>query len=229
MTSCLVVAAHPDDEVLGCGGAIAKFSSEGIAVHVALLADGVGARRNADLATDDPEHVARRTAARAAAKILGASSVTFGDFPDNRMDLVPTLDVARNIEALVERHTPEFVLTHHAGDLNVDHQAVHRAVLTACRPQPGHSVKTLLFFEIPSSTEWQPAGSGATFAPTWFIDISAQLGTRRRALETYASEMRAWPHARSYEAVEHLARWRGASVGVAAAEAFMLGRRIDRA
>lgn len=227
--SCLVIAAHPDDEVLGCGGTIARLASEGTAVHIAFLADGIGGRRiDAARAASDPELALRREAARNAAGILGARSVEFGDFPDNRMDSVDTLDVARAVEALVERLKPGVVLTHHAGDLNVDHQVIHRAVLTACRPQPGHPVDTILFFEVPSSTEWQAAGSAPAFVPDWFVDISAHLPTRRRALEAYAMEMRPWPHARSYEATEHLARWRGATAGVEAAEAFVLGRRIVR-
>jgi LmbE family N-acetylglucosaminyl deacetylase len=119
------------------------------------------------------------------------------------------------------------VYTHHAGDLNVDHQRVSQAVMTACRPQPGCAVKKIAFFEIPSSTEWQSPSSGPAFAPNWFVDISGTLDTKLKALKAYHGEIRPWPHARSYEAVEHLARWRGATVGCDAAEAFVIGRKIS--
>lgn len=219
----LVVAAHPDDEVLGCGGAIAKFAAQGQGVHVALLADGVGSRRKGRI---DAEVKQRRQAAKAAAKVLGATSVMFGDFPDNRMDGVDLLDVTQAVESLIVQYRPSVVLTHHAGDLNVDHRSISQAVVTACRPQPGHSVRTMLFFEVPSSSEWQVPGVGPAFAPNWFIDISGTLNAKLKALKAYDAEMRPWPHARSYQAVEHLARWRGASAGMAAAEAFVVGRML---
>jgi LmbE family N-acetylglucosaminyl deacetylase len=107
----------------------------------------------------------------------------------------------------------------------VDHRVVYQAVVTACRPQPEHSVKTLLLFEIPSSTEWQPPAF-SPFAPNWFVDISATLAIKLDALAAYESELRDWPHPRSLKAVEHLARWRGATVGVEAAESFVLAREI---
>ena len=125
------------------------------------------------------------------------------------------------------RHSyqPEYVYVHHAGDVNVDHRRLHEAV-AACRPTPGHVVKRILSFEVPSSTEWQPPTSAPFFQPNWFVDISDQWERKRAALATYSSEMRDWPHARSLEAVEHLARWRGAQVGVKAAEAFCLLRQL---
>ena len=99
-------------------------------------------------------------------------------------------------------------------------------MIAACRPQPGHPVKQLLFFETPSSTEWRPPASHAAFAPNWFSDISSTLEIKLQALAAYAPELREFPHPRSLQAVEHLARWRGASAGLAAAEAFELGRMI---
>jgi len=145
--------------------------------------------------------------------------------PDNRLDGVELLDLVKRIEASIERHEPSVVLTHHAGDVNIDHQLVHEAVLAACRPQPGHPVDELLFFEIPSSTEWRPAGSRTTFVPNWFVDVSTTLPRKLDALRAYDSELRPFPHPRSLEAVEALARWRGATVGMLAAEAFVLGRK----
>jgi LmbE family N-acetylglucosaminyl deacetylase len=223
--SILILAAHPDDEVLGCGGTIAKLADEGVIVHVAFLADGVFSRAGEQTARQ-LELTSRRAAAQKACEILGVKSVSFGDFPDNRMDTIPLLDITKALEELIVVHQPEVVFTHHAGDVNIDHRRIHEAVVTGCRPQRGHPVKTLLCFEVPSSTEWQLPGSAPVFAPNWFVDISDTLDRKFAALDAYAAELREWPHPRSRQGVEHLARWRGATVGVDAAEAFMLGRQL---
>ena len=131
-----------------------------------------------------------------------------------------------SIEGLVAKHRPDVVFTHSRGDLNVDHGIVHDAVVTACRPTPGSCVRELLFFEVASSTEWRPVGSHDAFHPNVFYDVTAHLAKKMEALAAYASEMRDFPHARSREALEALARWRGASCGFAAAEAFVLGRGL---
>lgn len=225
MKTILILAAHPDDEVLGCGGTIAKFTDDAAVVHVAFLADGVFSRASEQVA-QQLELEARRAAAQKACEILGVKSVSFGDFPDNRMDTVPLLEIIQEVEKLIAKYQPEMILTHHAGDVNVDHRRLHEAVLTACRPQHGHPVKTLLCFEVPSSTEWQLPNSAPVFAPNWFVDISATLERKLAALEVYSAELRAWPHPRSRRGVEHLAHWRGATMGVDAAEAFVLGRQL---
>jgi LmbE family N-acetylglucosaminyl deacetylase len=108
----------------------------------------------------------------------------------------------------------------------VDHRITNQAVLTACRPQQGQPVKTLLCFEVPSSTEWQLASHNNVFNPNWFMDISDTLELKLSALDAYIAELRDWPHPRSRQGVEHLSHWRGATIGVNAAEAFMLGRHI---
>jgi N-acetylglucosamine malate deacetylase 1 len=223
MNPVAVIAAHPDDEVLGCGGTIARMASDGRAVHVLVLADGESSRV-ADQKIDPARLAARRSAAQAAGTILGCASVEVLDFPDNRLDTVALLDVVKAIEAFVERHAPYTVMTHHGGDVNVDHHVVHEAVIAACRPQPHSTVRELLFFEVPSSTEWRPAGSAMSFAPNWFVDVTATFEKKLEALREYESELRPFPHARSIEGVAALARSRGVTVGVAAAEAFMVGR-----
>lgn len=152
--------------------------------------------------------------------------MSFGEFPDNRMDTIALLAITKAVETLIAEHQPEMVFTHHAGDVNIDHRRMHEAVVTACRPQYDHPVKTLLCFEVPSSTEWQLPGSAPTFAPNWFVDISETLDRKLAALEAYAAELRTWPHPRSRQGIEHLAHWRGATVGVDAAEAFILGRQL---
>lgn len=223
--SILILAAHPDDEVLGCGGTIAKLADEGATIHAAFLADGVFSRTG-DASAQQAELANRRAAAQKSCDILGVKSVSFGYFPDNRMDTVALLDITKAVEELIAEHRPDTIFTHHAGDVNIDHRRTHEAVVTACRPQSGHTVKTLLSFEVPSSTEWQLPGSAPVFAPNWFVDISGTLDRKMAALDAYFDELREWPHPRSRHGVEYLARWRGATIGVDAAEAFVLGRQL---
>lgn len=222
----LVVAAHPDDEVLGCGGTIAWHRRAGDHVTVLVMADGITSR-GADAGVTAEALEERRRSAGRANDILGVNELTLLSYPDNRMDAVALLDIVQDIEKVVVRSRPTMVYTHHRGDVNIDHTRVHDAVIAACRPQPGHGVRKLLFFETPSSTEWRPPGSVAVFAPNWFTDISSTLSAKLDAIGAYGAELRDFPHPRSSQAVEHLARWRGAAVGLAAAEAFELGRLIQ--
>ena len=224
----LVVAAHADDEVLGCGGTIARMVAAGHSVHVLLMADGETSRAGAGADVDARKVAERCTAADEACRILGCASVESIGLPDNRLDRLELLDVIKRIEAVLSRYQPTTVFTHHAGDVNIDHRIVHDAVLSACRPQPGHSVRELLIFEVPSSTEWRPPASGEEFSPNWFVDISSTLSIKLEALKTYKSELRPFPHPRSLRAVEALARWRGATAGMEAAEAFILARKLLR-
>ena len=223
----LVVSAHPDDEVLGCGGTIARHADLGDRVQILVVAEGSTSRQQKrDVARARDELSALAKAAQTAGSILGAAGVELLDLPDNRLDSLNRLDLIKRIEECVERHKPECVYVHHAGDVNIDHRRLHEAVVTACRPTPGQPVRRLLSYEVASSTEWQPPGSAPAFQPNWFVDITAQWARKQQALEAYAAEMRLWPHARSIKALEHLARWRGAQVGVEAAEAFCLLRQL---
>jgi len=221
----LVVAAHPDDEVLGCGGTLARWADAGSAISVLFLTDGVAARSSNGPAMECHAQDRRRAAEKAAA-VLGIAAVEFLDFPDNRIDGVELLTVIKEIEDRVERICPQIVLTHHVGDVNIDHQLAHHATITACRPRPGLCVRELMFFETASSTEWRPAGSTLPFVPDTFVDISETLPRKLEALKAYDAEMRPFPHARSLQGVESLAKWRGATIGRSAAEAFVLGRRV---
>ncbi|HET7086173.1 MAG TPA: PIG-L deacetylase family protein [Rhizomicrobium sp.] len=225
-----VVVAHADDEVLGCGGTLKRHTAAGDEVWTIVLADGETSRF-ADSPPDDfvrARIAERRAAAQRSSEALGVEHLHIHEFPDNRLDTRPLLEIVRVVEQHIHKIGPDMVYTHHSGDVNIDHRLVHEAVITACRPGPGHPVKDLLFFETPSSTEWQPAHSAQAFLPNWFVDISETLEHKLAALKHYDQEMRPWPHPRSYEGVRHLASWRGASVGCAAAEAFILGRRIRR-
>lgn len=223
------MAAHPDDEVLGCGGTIARLAAEGVEVHVAFLADGIGSRygttQRPDASLMAREQEERRAAARQAAAVLGVSSVTFDDFPDNQMDTVPLLSIVQSIESVIERLQPDTVFTHHAGDVNVDHRRIHEAITAACRPQPEYCVRNILCFEVPSSTEWQLPHSGPTFWPNLYIGLSeADYQKKRAALECYAAELRPSPHPRSVEAVLLATQRRGVESGMCVAEAFSLAR-----
>lgn len=215
----LVVAAHPDDEVLGCGGTIARHAWSGDRVGVLLLSEGATARDPADAREDV---AALREAALEASRELGAGEPRFCSFPDNRLDTVPLLDVIKSVENVVEAVEPEIVYTHNASDLNVDHRIAHQAVVTACRPVPGTSVEAIYAFESISSTEWQT--SIDVFRPQRWVNITSFLDCKLRALGAYGKEMRPFPHARSIEVVEALARIRGASAGLDAAECFMVVR-----
>jgi LmbE family N-acetylglucosaminyl deacetylase len=220
-----VVVAHADDEVLGCGGTLRRHVMAGDEVWTIILADGETSRGSA---ADHAAVSRREAAARAAAEILGVQHVAVHRFSDNRLDDYARLEIVRVVEQHIEEIVPHTVYTHHAGDVNVDHRRVHEADTTACRPQPGHPVETLLCFETASSTEWQLPYSATPFLPNWFVDISGALEAKMAALKAYGDEMRPWPHPRSYAGVEHLARWRGATAGCEAAEAFVLGREIRR-
>ena len=215
------IVAHPDDEVLGFGGAIARAADAGSDVRVLILATGAAARGGKSA----PAIRALRDQAHRAAESLGAQPPEFADFPDNRMDTVPLLDIVQRIETFLGEARPTSVLTHHAGDLNVDHCIVARAVLTACRPIPGASVRHVLAGEVPSSTEW--SNDGDRFVPTRYVGIAEVLDRKLNALACYADELREFPHPRSIEAVRALARWRGAEAGLTAAEAYRDVRVID--
>jgi len=192
-----------------------------------IMAEGVTSRdvvRNTNI--NHQELLLLKKSAEDARKVLGAVSTKLLNFPDNRMDALNLLDVIKEIEKEIDRLRPHTVVTHHSGDLNIDHRIIHEAVITACRPQPGHTVNRILAFEVVSSTEWQSTGSNAIFQPNLFEDVSITIDRKIKALKSYEAEMRKWPHARSLKNVEYLARWRGASVGCEAAEAFMLIREI---
>lgn len=224
----LVIAAHPDDEVLGCGGAISKFSKLGFEVSVLIMGEGITSRGKKHTSAKTKIELKRLLqSARNAHQILGVKNSFFESFPDNQMDSIPQLSVIKKIEAYIQKILPVQIYTHSGSDLNIDHQIIHQAVITATRPAVNHSVKQVFFFEIASSTEWQFTQSRLPFIPNWFENIGDSLSEKLKALNAYASEMREWPHPRSIQAVTHLAKWRGATAGYLAAEAFVLGRNLS--
>ena len=216
----LLVAAHSDDEVFGCGGTIAKHTASGDKVHVMFMTNGVGSRN-----TSFKEIQERREASQDVANILGISSIQQFEFPDNKMDSIALLDVVQSIEKVIDKLQPKIIYTHHAGDLNIDHQLTHKAVMTACRPQPEFCVREIYAFEVLSSTEWNTPGV-RVFSPNIFINITDYIGIKKRVLEVYSEEMRQPPHSRSIDNILRLNSLRGNSIGVDHAEAFMLLRAI---
>ncbi len=218
----LVVAAHTDDEALGCGGTIAKHVAQGDSVYAVFLADGVTSRPNAS----EHELEERNAAANKAHAILGIKQSYMLGFPDNRMDSVPLLDIVQKLEAVLTDVQPEVIYTHHYGDLNIDHRITHQAVMTACRPVPGTTVKQIYAYEVLSATEWNTPGN-VSFVPNVFVDITEHLETKIESLVAYELEMMAVPHSRSLANVNQLAKFRGNAVGYVAAESFMLVRILS--
>lgn len=220
------MAAHPDDEVLGCGATAARLVAEGHEVHFAILGEGLTSR-SADRADTDARRLAAlHQQAHAAAAKIGVKNVALHKLPDNRLDSVPLLEVVKIVEELIDRLKPEVIYTHHAGDLNVDHGVIHRAVLTATRPMAGQPVREIYAFEVPSSTEWSFQQLEPRFRPNVFVDVTRTLEAKIAAMECYASEARRFPHPRSPEALRAIAmRW-GSAVGCGAAEAFELVRSV---
>lgn len=222
----LVVAAHPDDEVLGCGGTVPQLAAAGREVHVAILGEGVtsryAARESADSELLDDLHADSRRAC----ETMGAAEVHLFGLPDNRFDTVAALDVVKIVEELVDGIGPEIVFTQHGGDLNVDHGVVFRAVLAATRPMAGHPVRRVYGYEVASSTEWAFGQFEPVFRPNTFVDVAETLETKVAAMECYRSERRAFPHPRSPEGLRAAARRWGTAVGLEAAEAFQLVRSV---
>ncbi len=216
----LVVAAHPDDEVCGCGGTLAVHASRGDEVRVLVLGEGITSRQgevNGEGALE-----ALRAEGRVASKVLGVPRIDFSRFPDNRFDSVPLLEIVRDIESVGRDFQPTIVYSHHHGDVNVDHRRVADAVQAAFRPLPGTSVKQMLAFEVVSSTEWNFRHDGA-FRPQRFVELTPMaLQAKCDAMRAYVSELRPFPHPRSIQNLMNLAAIRGAQVGVPAAEAFAL-------
>ena len=220
----LIVAAHPDDEVLGCGATVARLVQEGHIAYVLILGEGVTSRdetrnRTAKLAEIDDLKVESLEANR----LIGIKEIYFHDFADNRFDTVSLLDIVKVIESYKKKIQPDIIFTHFRNDLNIDHQIVYRAVITAARPLPDETVKAIYSFESFSSTEWN---FPLSFSPTIFINVENTLELKLQAFRAYDSERRNYPHPRSVEAIRRYAEKWGTTVGCKAAEAFELVRLI---
>ncbi|MEO0509041.1 MAG: PIG-L deacetylase family protein [Verrucomicrobiota bacterium] len=225
MNKILIVAAHADDEILGCGGTIASHHDNGDQVSVVFLTDGVGSRD--DRSGDGTDPAVRASAAEQALSIVGAKILAALDLPDNATDSCSRISITQSLEKTFSDYSPDIIYTHHGGDLNIDHRRALESVLTTFRPQRSHSPRAIYSFEVASSTGWQGQSLFQPFVPNHYVNITDQLERKLEALNVYAEEMRPFPHARSIEALKYLARFRGSQVGVEAAEAFALERSIS--
>jgi LmbE family N-acetylglucosaminyl deacetylase len=233
----LIVVAHPDDEVLGMGGTIKKLSKAGNKIKTIFLSTGILARRQLQIKSSEDVMTEKflnqfgkkikelRRDAKSAAKVLGISEIDFMDFPDNEMDLISNLQLTKTIENEIMSYKPSIVYMPTKYDVNVDHQAVYNATVTATRPQKNMFVKEVISFEIPSSTEWY---FPAEFSPNIFVDITKEFTSKTNALKKYKNEIREFPHPRSVGALEAIAKRWGSVSGFQYAEAFSLVRKLER-
>jgi len=223
MKKVLVIAAHPEDELLGLGGTVRKLADAGKEVRAVILAEGITSRADRREDANQDELAALREDAEKAAGIVGYQSIDFCGLPDNRMDSVDLLDIIKTVSKFVEKYHPDTIFTHHHGDLNIDHRRTCEAVLTACRPVGEYGVKRIYAFETPSSTEWNYVYS-EPFTPNVYVDVTDTLEAKVDGMACYRSESTVYPHPRSGEALRALGRLRGSNVGFEMAEAFMLLR-----
>jgi len=224
MKNILVIAAHPDDEILGCGGTIARLSKQGSKINILILAEGITSRdeiRNRSKRQKQIENLRKHS--KLASKDVGAKSITFLDYPDNQMDTIPLLHIIKDIEKFILKFKPDTIFTHFDNDMNVDHTITNKATLTAARSKPGSKVKKIYAFEIMSSTYYNPI---ANFNPNFHINIDKFLKIKLRALKRYKNEIEKFPHPRSLEALSALAKFRGSNIGFRYAESFKLLREI---
>jgi len=222
--SVLVIAAHPDDETIGCGGTILKHIDNGDTVNIITLTDGVSSRDS--LSGSDKKE--RNKAANNAIKLLGANWVGCGTFPDNNMDSIPILQIIKFIESFKKKYYPNIIYTHSPSDLNIDHGVASMATLTAFRPEPTEKYDEIRFFEVASSSDFSVKQLNKKFEPNLFVNIDNFLEIKIEALECYDEEIRDYPHSRSYKKIEALAEYRGAQSGMNFAEAFEVVRKIER-
>jgi N-acetylglucosamine malate deacetylase 1 len=214
----LVIAAHPDDEVLGPGGTILRHVAAGdeVAIHIACA--------GTNLRYDETQAAGLLETSRAVAACLGAT-ISFGDLPDQNLDTLTLPDVERGLGEVIARESPELLLLHHPSDLNRDHRILFEAAMVAARPYSAPGIRAIHCFETPSSTEWGgPPAALPAFAPNRFVDVSSTLADKLAAFALYRTEVRESPHPRDLGALEARARTWGAAVGLAAAEPFVVVR-----
>ena len=207
----LIICSHPDDEVIGCGGAISKHSEKGDEVYICVVSEGVSGQ----FAGKDAIKT-RRSHANLAGKVLGIKEYFFHDFPHVKLDTIPQLEVNKVIESVVNKVKPEIVYTHFSKDLNKDHCIVHDSTLVACRPSKAPFVKKILMYEIFGSTQW--------LNPNCYVDITRHISKKLKALSEYKTEVAA--QTRSIKSIKTLAAFRGNEVNVKFAEGFKVFREV---
>jgi N-acetylglucosamine malate deacetylase 1 len=216
----LVIAPHPDDEVLGVGGTMAKFASEGAEVYVAIVTKGYPPDFTEETVQKD------RAEALAAHQVLGVKETIFLSFPAARLDSVPHCEVNSQLIDLLQKLHPDIIFIPFNGDIHLDHQRVFLSALVAARPNSSYAPKVIYAYETLSETNWNAPYLTPNFVPNVFVDISPYLETKMKAMQMYASQLKPFPHERSEESLRALATLRGSTVGCFSAEAFYLVRQI---
>jgi LmbE family N-acetylglucosaminyl deacetylase len=216
-----VIGAHPDDELLGAGGTLARHVEAGDEVYAVVVADGATSRYPAELTA------ALEKQARQAAEVIGFASLRLLALPDQRLDTVPLIELTQQLEAVLDDIDPGIVYTHFPEDVNADHGVVARCVWTACRPYRRPQVRRFALFETPSSTEWAWPLPGTRLQPNLFVDITDTLEIKIAAMARYQTELREYPHPRSGRALRERAAYWGSHVGRLAAEPFQVLREVE--
>lgn len=225
----LLVVAHPDDELLGCGATMYRLIHvHNCTIKVVILGEGITSRsEQRDVEKWKKELELHRANIKKAQSSIGYQDISIHDFPDNRFDSVALLDIVKIIEKEKAAFSPEVIFTHHGGDVNIDHQRTFEAVITACRPMENERVQAIITFETFSGTEWRASSDPKHFIPNLFVVIDEKgLQAKIKGMESYEFERRAYPHPRSPEALKIAAQRWGIAIGRQYAEAFCVIRMI---
>ena len=222
----LVIAAHPDDEVLGLGGTIAKYTVQGAEVAVLIITDGSTSQYRDDPKLQDILNAKKLETANCAA-VLGVKHIFYGGLLDMKLDVTPHIEINQVIEKVIDNFQPNIVFTHFFGDINKDHQRVSESTLVACRPTAEQCVKKVFLYSVPSSTEWNIQVTSTVFTPNWYVDISGEFAEKKyKAMECYKTELREFPHPRSIQYLRIADMAEGNRIGLLAAESFILVRSV---
>lgn len=225
MEKVLVIAAHPDDEVMGLGGTIAKLSSQGTECHLLIVTDGSSSQyRDSDHLHEIIE--AKKLETKSCADLLGFKSIHNGELLDMKLDKTPHIVINQVIEKVIDEVQPDTVFTHFWGDVNRDHQEVYKSTLVVVRPVMGQVVKELYCYRVPSSTEWTPNKADTMFMPNVFVDITDFAEQKYKAFACYSTEQREYPHPRSVQYLREMDKAAGLRVGLLAAEEFVMLRKL---
>lgn len=225
MKKVLVIVAHPDDEVLGMGGTIAKLVKEGATVDILIVTDGSSSQyRDSDHLAEIIE--AKKKETHNCANVLGVRDIYYGELPDMKLDSTPHVRINQVVEEVIDKVQPDTVFTHFWGDVNMDHQNVYKSTLVAVRPVLGQIVRELYCYRVPSSTEWTPSKVDTMFMPNVFVDITDVAEKKYEAFSKYSTELRDYPHPRSVQYLRETDKAAGIQVGLLAAEEFVLLRKL---
>ena len=226
MKKVLVIAAHPDDEVMGLGGTIAKLSAQGVECHLLIVTDGSSSQyRGSDHLGEIIE--AKKIETKNCADTLGFRSIHYGELPDMKLNTTPHIVINQVIERVIDEVQPDTVFTHFWGDVNRDHQEVYKSKLVAVRPVMGQVVKELYCYRVPSSTEWTPNKADTMFMPNYFVNIEKSAEQKYKAFACYSTELREYPHPRSVQYLREADKAVGIRIGLLVAEEFVLLRKLD--